>query len=124
MKTSTKKAQKAVRAAASVSVPKPPNKPTIMITGSASSHLALQTAAAASRERKRLAHGVALDPHADADEGDARDHQQFGQNRAGEQAIDSGVCEYTQYRMAGTLVGNSRPSEPEEVSRPMEKFSG
>ena len=58
------------------------------MTGSASSHLALQMAAAASRERKWLAHRAALDAHADADEGDGRDHEQFRKNRAGEQAVE------------------------------------
>src|ERR1700686_2491711 len=36
----------------------------------------------------------------------------------------SGVFEYTQYKIAGTLVGNSRPNEPDAVSNPIEKFSG
>src|SRR5260370_16851905 len=52
MNTSTKKEQNAVSAAASVSVPKPPNKPTIMITGNINSHLASQSAAPASRGEK------------------------------------------------------------------------
>ncbi len=44
------------------------------MTGSASSHLALQMAADGFARRKWFAYGAAFDAHADADEGDGGNH--------------------------------------------------
>src|SRR5579872_232716 len=123
MNTSTTKAQKAVSAAASVNVPKPPKSPMIMITGSISSHLAVQIADAACVKEKgslTASHCSPLRMPTAATQVIISSSGRIAPvNKRG-----SGVCEYTQYKMAGTLVGNSRPSEPEAVSKPIEKFSG
>src|SRR5450755_524052 len=123
MNTSTQKEQKAVRAAASVKVPNPPKSPTTMITGSINSHFASHNADAASRSENGSRTTSFFTPMYTPTAATQLTISSSG-NNAPVKSLGSGVWEYTQYRIAGTLVGNSRPSDPEEVSNPMEKFSG
>src|SRR5271165_3172510 len=123
MNTSTTKAQNAVSAAASVSVPNPPKSPTIMITGSSNSHFAFQIAVAACLGENGSRTTSCFNPMWIPTTATQLIINSSGRiapvNKRG-----SGVCEYTQYRIAGMLVGNSSPSEPDAVSKPTEKFSG
>src|ERR1700730_6899734 len=111
MKTSTTKAQKAVSAAASVRVPKPPNSPTIIITGNISSHLASQTAEPASRGEQGSRTALHFSPMRTPTAATQATISNSGRS-APVNSRGSGVFEYTQYKIAGTLVGNRRPNDP------------